>query len=246
MRLHLGSLLRKILKKDSGDLSQLQSRLGFFFRDQTLLQQALTHRSFCEDRDSSYERLEFLGDSVIGLIISQFLYENFPRKAEGDLTKIKASLVSEITLAQVAQSISLGEFIRMSKEEKKAGGQEKASITSDAYEALIGAVFLDGGLSQTTRIIDKHILSRIYQIIKNESFRNYKGELLECLQAQGRRLPRYQVLEEKGPDHEKKFVIAVFVKGDEWGRGSGTTKKEAEQNAAKMALEKFEEKEKPR
>lgn len=244
MRFDLGSLLRKIFNKNSRELAQLQSRLGYVFQDRSLLQQALTHRSFCEERDSSYERLEFLGDSVIGLIISQFLYENFPQKAEGDLTKIKASLVSEITLTQVAQSISLGKYIQMSNEEKKAGGQEKASIISDAYEALIGAVFLDGGLSPATRTIDKHILSRIHQIIKNDAFRNYKGELLEYLQAQGRRLPRYQVLEEKGPDHEKKFVIAVFVKGKEWGKGSGTTKKEAEQNAAKVALEKLQEKEK--
>ena len=242
MRFDLGSLFKKFFRKDSGELSQLQSRLDYNFQDQTLLQQALTHRSFCEERDSSYERLEFLGDSVIGLIISQFLFENFPRKSEGDLTKIKASLVSEITLTQVAQSISLGEYIRMSKEEKKAGGKEKPSIISDAYEALIGAVFLDGGLSPATRMLDQHIFSRIYQIIKNDAFRNYKGELLEYLQSQGRRLPRYQVLEEKGPDHEKKFVIAVFVKGKEWGRGSGTTKKEAEQNAARIALEKFEQK----
>jgi ribonuclease-3 len=244
MRFDLGSLLRKIFDKNSGELAQLQSRLGYVFQDRSLLQQALTHRSFCEERESSYERLEFLGDSVIGLIISQFLYENFPQKAEGDLTKIKASLVSEITLTQVAQSISLGEYIQMSNEEKKAGGKEKASIISDAYEALIGAVFLDGGLSPATKILDKHIFSRIHQIIKNDAFRNYKGELLEYLQAQGRRLPRYQVLEEKGPDHEKKFVIAVFVKGKEWGKGSGTTKKEAEQNAAKVALEKLQEEEK--
>jgi len=244
MSLDLGFLLKRIFRKKSGDFFKLQSRLGYFFQDQALLKEALTHRSFCEERDSSYERLEFLGDSVIGLIISQFLYENFPQKTEGDLTKIKASLVSEITLAQVAQFISLGEYIRMSTEEEKAGGREKPSIISDAYEALVGALFLDGGLSPTKRMMEHHILSRISEITQDEAFRNHKGELLEYLQARGRRLPRYEVLEEEGPDHEKRFIIAVFIKGDEWGRGSGTTKKEAEQNAAKIALEKLKEKEK--
>jgi ribonuclease-3 len=241
MRLNLGLLLKRIFKKDSGNFFKLQSRLGYFFQDQALLEEALTHRSFCDERYFSYERLEFLGDSVLGLIISQFLYENFPQKTEGDLTKIKASLVSEITLTQVAQYISLGEYILISKEEEKAGGREKPSIISDAYEALVGAIFLDGGLSPARRMIEKHILSRFSQIVQNETFRNYKGELLEYLQAQGKRLPRYELLEEEGPDHEKKFTIAVFVKGKEWGRGSGTTKKEAEQNAARIALEKLEE-----
>lgn len=242
MNLDLGFLIKRIFKKKSGDFFKLQSGLGYFFQDQTLLEEALTHRSFCEVRNSSYERLEFLGDSVIGLVISQFLYENFPQKTEGDLTKIKASLVSEITLTQVAQSLSLGHYIRISKEEEKAGGREKSSIISDAYEALIGAMFLDGGLSPAKRMIEKHILSRISQILQDKTIRNYKGELLEYLQAQGRRLPRYELLQEEGPDHEKKFTIAIFVKGEEWGRGSGTTKKEAEQNAAKMGLERIKEK----
>lgn len=239
MRLDLGFLLRRVFKKESDQFLRLQSGLTYFFRDRTLLTEALTHRSFCQERDSSYERLEFLGDSVIGLIISRFLYENFPQKTEGDLTKIKASLVSEITLTQVAQFISLGQYILMSKEEEKAGGRNKPSILSDAYEALVGAIFLDGGLSAASRTIEKHILSRISEIIEGETFRNCKGELLEYLQARGRRLPRYQVLEEKGPDHDKKFTMAVFVRSKEWGRGSGTTKKEAEQNAARTALEKL-------
>lgn len=243
MKLNLGFLRRRIFKKKSDDILRLESRLGYFFQDRTLLEEALTHRSYCEERDSSYERLEFLGDSVIGLVVSQFLYENFPQKTEGDLTKMKASLVSEITLAQVAQLALLGQHIRMSKEEEKAGGREKPSILSDAYEALIGAIFLDGGLSWAKKTVEKHILSRISEIIQGETFRNYKGELLEHLQAQGRRLPRYQVLEEKGPDHDKQFTMAVFVKGQEWGRGSGTTKKEAEQSAARMALEKLRAKE---
>jgi ribonuclease-3 len=244
MRLNLSLFFKRIFKKDPENFFKLQSRLGYFFQDQALLKEALTHRSFCEERYFSYERLEFLGDSVLGLIISQFLYENFPQKTEGDLTKIKASLVSEITLTQVAQYISLGQYILISKEEEKAGGREKPSIISDAYEALVGAVFLDGGLAPARRMIEKHILSRFSQIVQNETFRNYKGELLEYLQAQGKRLPRYELLEEEGPEHEKKFTIAVFVKGKEWGRGSGTTKKEAEQNAARMALEKLEEEKK--
>ena len=237
--MNLGFLLRRIFKKESDQFPGLETGLDYFFRDPALLREALTHRSYCQERDSSYERLEFLGDSVIGLVISRFLYEDFPGKTEGDLTKIKASLVSEMTLARVAQLISLGQYVLMGKEEEKAGGREKPSILSDAYEALIGAMFMDGGLSPARRTVEKHILSRIAEIIQDEDFRNYKGELLEHLQAQGKKLPRYQVLEEKGPDHDKKFTMAVFVKGKEWGRGSGTTKKEAEQNAAKMALEKL-------
>lgn len=245
MSLDLRFLLKRIFTKKSAEFVPLQAGLGYFFRNPALLREALTHRSHCEERNSSYERLEFLGDSVIGLIISRFLYENFPQKTEGDLTKLKASLVSEMTLTRVAQLISLGQYVVMGKEEEKAGGREKPSILSDAYEALVGAVFLDGGLQAAENVIEKHILSRISEMAEGETFRNYKGELLEFLQARGKRLPRYQVLEEKGPDHDKKFTTAVFVRGTEWGRGSGTTKKEAEQNAARVALEKLRLKQEP-
>jgi ribonuclease-3 len=186
------------------------------------------------------ERLEFLGDSVLGMVTSRFLFENFPEKSEGDLTKLKSTLVSEANLSRIAKSISLGKFLNLSEDEEKSGGRERSSIISDAYEALIGAVFLDGGLAPAQRMIQRQILRRYVEITTDQALHNYKGELLEYMQALGLGLPRYEVLEEKGPDHQKRFTIAVSVKGRKMGQGAGKNKKEAEQKAARMALENVE------
>jgi ribonuclease-3 len=246
--------------------SELERRLGYRFKDLRLLDRALTHRSFVhapndgstllqahgaeasQDADLpqaetlvANERLEFLGDSVLGMVVSQFLFERFPGKSEGDLTKLKASLVSEVTLSRIARSICLGKYLNVSVEEEKSGGRERSSIIADAYEAVIGAVYLDGGLVPAKRVIKDLILKRWLELASDKTSYNYKGELLEYMQALGLGMPRYEVLVEEGPDHQKKFTIAVLAKGKVMGKGEGLTKKEAEQKAAKMALGNIDE-----
>ncbi len=224
---------------------QLEKELGYRFKNLALLDRALTHRSYIHSSENEYlranERLEFLGDSVLGMVTSQFLFENFPEKSEGDLTKLKSTLVSEANLSRIAKSISLGEYLNLSEEEEKAGGRKRSSIVSDAYEAVIGAVFLDGGLTPAKKMIQNQILRKYMEITTDQALHNYKGELLEYMQALGLGLPKYEVLEERGPDHQKRFTIAVSVRGNRIGQGTGKNKKEAEQKAARMALENIEQ-----
>jgi ribonuclease-3 len=223
---------------------ELERKLGYLFSRPDLLERALTHRSYVHSSENeglrANERLEFLGDSVLGMVTSRFLFERFPDKSEGDLTKLKSTLVSEVNLSRTAKSISLGSFLNLSEEEERSGGRERNSIVSDAYEAVIGAVFLDGGLAPAQRMIQNQILKRFAEITSDQTLHNYKGELLEYMQALSLGLPRYEVLEEKGPDHHKRFTIAVSVKGKRIGQGGGHNKTEAEQKAARMALENID------
>jgi ribonuclease-3 len=232
--------------------SELEHRLGYRFKNLQLLDRALTHRSYIHAPENSStgspqdeisaanERLEFLGDSVLGMVTSQFLFENFPGKSEGDLTKLKGTLVSEATLNRIARSICLGKYLNLSEEEDKSGGRQRTSIIADAYEAVIGAIYLDGGLVPTQRVIKNQILKKCLELASDKAFYNYKGELLEYMQALRLGMPKYEVLVEKGPDHQKKFTIAVLAKSKRMGKGEGLTKKEAEQKAAKMALENID------
>jgi ribonuclease III len=232
--------IKKIFSKSS-QLGKLEKITGYHFNNLNLLNQALIHRSIIKDNSTqvlqSNERLEFLGDAVLGLVVSRFLYERFPEKREGDLTKLKAVLVSESTLSRIAKDINLGQFLQLSEEENKAGGRERNSILADAYEALIGATFLDGGLAPARKMIRNQLLKKYWELTTDEEHFNYKGGLLEYLQSFGWGMPRYEIVEEKGPDHQKRFTIDVFAQGKRMGRGTGTSKKEAEQKAAKKALE---------
>jgi len=254
MSLHLPTFLRRLFTKEErfkkyrsagSRFGELEQKLGYRFRNPGFLDRALTHRSYIHTPENenlrANERLEFLGDSVLGMVTSRFLFENFPDKSEGDLTKLKSTLVSEANLSRVAKSISLGKYLNLSEEEEKAGGRERNSIVSDAYEAVIGAVFLDGGLVPVEKMIRNQILRRYLEITTDQALHNYKGELLEYMQALGLGLPRYDVLEERGPDHQKRFTIAVSVKGKKMGQGVGKNKKEAEQKAARMALENIDQ-----
>jgi ribonuclease-3 len=243
MSLRVPTFLRRLLagKDRLKRYRELERRLGYRFGNPELLDRALTHRSYIHTPENedlrANERLEFLGDSVLGMVTSRFLFENFPDKSEGDLTKLKSTLVSEANLSRIAKSISLGKYLNLSEEEDKSGGRERSSIISDAYEAVIGAVLLDGGLIPAERMIRNQILRKYLEITTDQTLHNYKGELLEYLQALGLGLPDYEILEERGPDHQKRFTIAVSVKGKHMGQGAGKNKKEAEQKAARMALE---------
>jgi ribonuclease-3 len=219
---------------------ELQDRINYHFNDIDLLKVALTHRSFAKSNDNvwlpSNERLEFLGDSILGVIVSEFLYAKYPDKLEGDLTKLKSLLVNETTLWRTANALDLGQYTLLSQEEDRAGGRSRASINADAFESVIGAIYLDGGLEEARRFVDRHILTHIDKIASDETFRNYKGELLEHLQSMGTGMPRYEVSSEDGPDHNKTFTVVVFCNGRKIGVGSGFSKKDAEQKAAAQAL----------
>lgn len=220
-------------------VEQIEELLGYHFRNHELLFLALTHRSYSHHQDvflPSNERLEFLGDSVLGLVIADQLYRDHRRMREGDLTKTKALLVNETTLASIACEIGLNRFIRLSPEEERAGGAERPSIVSDAFESIIGAVYLDGGFDAARDVVLRLIYTHKTDIAADETRRNYKGELLEIMQARGEGMPRYDVVSEQGPDHDKMFGVQVTVNGRIVGRGDGHSKKEAEQKAAAEAL----------
>jgi len=234
--------IKNIFAKSS-ELGKLERIISYHFKNSSLASQALSHRSAIRESSKgqlrSNERLEFLGDAVLGMVVSLFLYEKFPEKKEGELTKLKAVLVSEATLSRIGKEMNLGYSLHLSEEENKSGGRERSSIIADAYEALIGAVFLDGGLGSAKKMIEKHLLSKHWELTTDEEHFNYKGELLEYLQSFGWGMPKYEVVEEKGPDHQKRFTIDVFAQDKKMGRGIGKNKKEAEQKAAKKALERI-------
>ncbi|MFZ5981250.1 MAG: ribonuclease III [Candidatus Zixiibacteriota bacterium] len=228
---------------DEKKLDEVQHLIGYTFRDRHLLALSLTHRSFLRynnQRHCSNERLEFLGDSVLGLVIASRLYRDHPDESEGNLTKLKAMMVNENTLSSVSREIGLNAYILLSPEEEKSGGRERASIVSDAFESVIGAVYLDGGFDAARDVVLRHIYTRKENILTDDNQRNYKGDLLELVQARGEGMPRYDVISESGPDHEKEFQVIVTVSGEKVGEGTGSSKKEAEQKAACMALDYFD------
>ncbi len=222
---------------------KLQERLGYRFSDPDLLVQAIKHRSYAYSMDegsiASNERLEFLGDAVLDLLVTENLYRKFQNKREGDLTQIKSVLVSKVILAQRGRAIGLGHHILLSKEEDLAGGRDRTSIIGDAFESILGAIYLDGGLKAADAFVQRHLLCNIEGIVANNSHLNFKSALLEHTQGEGRGHPRYMVSSEDGPDHHKMFSVEVLIGGERMGFGKGRSKKEAQQMAAKEALEKL-------
>ena len=226
---------------DGGTVDELQERLGHGFVEQGLLRLALTHRSFRneapEDGLVHNERLEFLGDAVLGFLVSRKLYELYPAKTEGQLTRLRSALVSDAHLARKARLMELGRFMHLGRGEVLSGGRDKDSILAAAYESLIAAVYLDGGLEAARGLVEREFAEDIALLGLKPLPRDYKTTLKETLEAQGRAEPRYQVVETTGPDHRKRFHVAALVGGSEAGRGTGSSKKSAEQRAAKQALE---------
>ena len=225
-------------------ISRIKEKFNITFDDPDLLITAFKHRSYLnitnEERIASNERLEFLGDAVLDLIVTQYLYQKFPKRAEGQLSKIKSILVSKPVLAETAAELSFGSLILINKGEEKTGGRQRHSILSDTFEALIGAIYLDKGLEIASSFIHTHLLSRFKSIVQRELYTNFKSILLEHAQSNSGSLPEYRVLEEMGPDHDKRFVIGVYLDGKEIGTGQGKSKKIAEQEAAKEALQHFD------
>jgi ribonuclease-3 len=222
---------------------ELARRLGIASLDPELLRQALTHRSLHGDDPPpahlwSNERLEFLGDAALGLAIASYLYRQHPRQSEGALTQFKAVAVSEVTLGRIARRIGLGDYVLISQAEEQSGGRDRTSILADAVEALIGAVFLDHGYVHARRLVLKLFKDELPTIERDARERDYKTVLQELTQEQTKAAPVYRVVEETGPDHDKRFVVEALLGDDILGAGAGRSKKEAEQAAARQALER--------
>jgi ribonuclease-3 len=222
----------------------LSERIGHVFRDPTLLERALTHRSFSNEqrdlRSPNNERLEFLGDTVLGFLIGDLIYRVFPNLQEGALSKIKAHLVSATTLATKARDLELGRYLRMGAGEARSGGSEKLSLLADAFEAIVAAVYLDGGLSAAEAFVRRVFTPDVAGIdVGDLSFHDYKTALQETAQSLGLPLPEYRVVDEYGPDHEKSFVVEVYWDGESFALGKGSSKREAQRKAAKEALRKL-------
>ena len=227
----------------SEQLNRFQQKTGISFNDTNLLITAFKHRSYLnvtnEERVASNERLEFLGDAVLDLIVTDYLYGKFPKRTEGQLSKIKSILVSKPVLAEIATNLSLGNFILINKGEEKTGGRKRQSILADTLEAVLGALYLDQGMEITRTFIQDNLFTNFKSIMQRELYRNYKSILLEYAQSNLNKLPEYKVVNEIGPDHNKEFIISVYLNGKEVGRGRGKSKKMAEQEAAKFALQKI-------
>lgn len=223
------------MRPESG-LAELQDRLGHQFSDPSLLRRALAHRSWCTEAGSepSNERLEFLGDAVLGWVVADIAYRDHVDLAEGKLTDLRKSVVNAVTLAEVATEIQLGEYILLGKGEDAAGGRSKASILSDAFEAVLGAVYLDGGTEPVRHLIERLLGPRMAVAAKSLDRLDFKT-LLQELTARLFEVAPVYVLTETGPDHEKRFEATVIVSGETVGQGSGRSKKLAEQAGAEQA-----------
>lgn len=222
---------------------EVERKFNIHFSDPDLLITALKHRSFLnvnnEPRVNSNERLEFLGDAVLDLIVTNFLYQKFPKKTEGQLSKVRSILVSTPVLAKIAGEISLGKMILINWGEEKTGGRHRQSILADGFEALVGAIYLDQGLEAANNFVREHLLHNYKQIVREGLYKNYKSILLEYTQSGGMGVPDYRVVKEIGPDHEKEFIIEVLICGKVMGEGRGHSKKSAEQRAASEAVKKL-------
>lgn len=215
----------------------LEQQLGYTFQNPGLLSLALTHRSVSSEDPTraNNERLEFLGDAVLQLVVTDYLYASQPNLAEGKLAKVRAAVVSRPALADVARGMGLGQHIELTPSEERTGGREKDSIIADAMEAVIGAVYLDGGLERASRVVLGLWGDRVDERAKRPGLRDYKTRLQEVLASNGR-IPLY-LTEGSGPDHERMFIATVSVEGTQLGQGSGRSKKEAEQAAAEQAID---------
>ncbi|HEV8622484.1 MAG TPA: ribonuclease III [Actinomycetota bacterium] len=227
---------------DDPTTRSLERALGVRFADPQLRNMALTHRSFAFEQGLAFnnERLEFLGDAVLGLVVTDLAYREFPDLSEGELAKLRAAIVNMGALAEVARDLGLGSVIRLGKGEELSGGRDKSSILADALEAILGAVYLDLGLDAARTIIERLFRPRMVAYVRGEGERDYKTILQELASQDLRALPEYRI-DERGPDHKKEFTATVFLAGRPYGAGTGRSKKEAEQQAAHEAYVKLSE-----
>ncbi len=226
------------------DISALETKLGVSFRSKDLLQQALVHRSYLNEnpafRLSHNERLEYLGDAVLELIVSEELYKRFPEKPEGDLTSYRAALVNSRALAEVAVELEINNFLLLSRGEAKDLGRARQFIMANAFEAIIGAIYLDQGYDRARTFIDRVLFPRIDEVVKKKLYRDPKSLFQEIAQEHLGITPTYEVVKEWGPDHNKHFIIGVYLDKDLVAEGEGPSKQQAQEEAARSALQKKE------
>lgn len=226
----------------SNNISGLELQIKYKFKDETLVARALTHSSYCMNKKDkalhNNERLEFLGDAFFDAIISEELYYRMPAVEEGTLTKMRAKIVCEETLAECGRKLKIGEYLRMGRGEERSGGRNRDSIVADAMEALIGAIFLDGGYAAAKVFVLDAFGEYIKEALSGNFHKDYKSEIQERVQASSHGTLKYKVTRETGPDHDKVFDIDLLLNGQVIGHGTGKSKKEAERNAAKEALER--------
>lgn len=220
--------------------TEFENDFSIFFSDKNLIIQALKHRSFLmvtsEVKTKSNERLEFLGDAVLELVMTSFLYKTYPNLPEGDLSKKKSILVSKKVLGAIAAELELGKYILMNRGEEKTGGRTRIKLLANVVESIIGAIYLDKGYDDAKEFIDKYLIANHKEFENDNKLQNYKSELLELVQSHKDIFPVYELIEEIGPDHLKEFVVEVRVLDNVLAKGTGKSKKEAEQLAAKTAL----------
>ncbi len=216
------------------NIETLEQQLEYTFENKELIIEALTHKSYKQPYDN--ERLEFLGDAVMDLIVGEYLFKKFPKSDEGNLSKIRASLVNEVGFDKLAKVLRLGEYLLLSKAEEKNGGREKSSLLSNAFEALMGAIYLESGLEKVNEISIKLIETNYEEISLDSLFRDFKTSLQELTQARYGVTPLYKVMASRGPDHLKEFEVAVFIEDKEYARATGKSKKIAQQIAAEIAV----------
>ncbi len=218
----------------------LEKRIGYHFGNQEILKEALTHSSYANERKSkdrrNNERLEFLGDSVLGIVISDHLFSNYPKLPEGELTKIRSKIVCESTLGACSRKLNLGTYMFFGKGEELTGGRDRTSILADAFEALIASIYLDGGMEPAKAFIMREMTSKIEDAVAGKVFLDYKTHLQELAQVNKDNRIKYEIVKEEGPDHSKVFHTHVKLNDRVIGKGVGRSKKESEQEAAKMAI----------
>ncbi|PAF43349.1 ribonuclease III [Helicobacter sp. 11S03491-1] len=218
---------------------KLEQTIGYVFHDKALLLEALTHKS-CKTSYNN-ERLEFLGDAVLDLLVGEFLFRRFPRSAEGNLSKMRAAIVNEKGFMKLAQAIQLGAYLYISQSEEYNKGRDKPSILSNAFEALMGAIYLESGLQKVQEIV-YDLLEKVYPKIDFESlFVDFKTALQELTQARFSQIPEYVLIDESGPDHHKEFEMSLWIDGKKYAQAKGASKKDAQQNCAKIAFCKLKE-----
>lgn len=226
------------------NIQTLEKKIGFSFKEKDYLSRAVTHRSYLNEHPSenlsSNERLEFLGDAILELLISKRIYDDFPGLPEGDLTALRSKIVCTKTLSEIATQLDLGSFLHLSRGEDESGGRKNSTLLANCLEAIIGAVFLDQGLEKAKEFVENHFSPKIPEIVK-ENLKDAKSLFQEISQEKEKTTPVYQVLGEEGPDHAKVFTIGVFIGRKKISQAQGRSKQEAEENAAKLALEKYDQ-----
>ena len=222
-------------------MDKLEEKIGYSFKNRELLTTALTHSSYTNERHDSldcYERLEFLGDSILGVVTAEFLYRHAPKLPEGRMTRLRAELVCEVSLHKVALSLELGKYMRLGRGEERTGGRERTSILADMVEAIIAAIYLDSGMEEAKKFVMDKVLKDA-EITDQHRSADYKTALQELIQRDSESRIEYELIGESGPDHDKRFTFCVKINGTVAGEGTGRTKKEAEQLAAQKALEEL-------